>query len=61
MPTPAYQCAIRRFFGMYVTPRRFCKSTLADWQASLTPEMLKPEIEKTQAIMVVYCEGEVIR
>ena len=46
---------------MLCPARRFCKSTLADWQASLTPEVLKPEMEKVQPIMVVYCEGEIKR
>lgn len=40
---------------------RFCNSMLADWKASLTPETLKPEVEKVQPIMVVYFEGEIHR
>lgn len=40
---------------------RFCNSTLADWKASLTPDALKPEVEKVQPIMVVYFEGEIHR
>lgn len=41
--------------------RRFCNSQLADWKASLTPEPLKPEVERVQPIMVVYFEGEIHR
>ncbi len=40
---------------------RFCHSTLADWKASLTPETLKPEVDKANPIMVVYFEGEIHR
>ncbi|GAX77690.1 hypothetical protein CEUSTIGMA_g5133.t1 [Chlamydomonas eustigma] len=40
---------------------RFCNSTLADWKASLTPDTLKPEVERVQPIMVVYFEGEIHR
>ena len=40
---------------------RFCDSQLADWKASLTPEPLKPEVERVQPIMVVYFEGEIHR
>lgn len=40
---------------------RFCTSPLADWKASLTPEGLKPEVQKVQPIMVVYFEGEIHR
>ena len=40
---------------------RFCNSALADWKASLTPETLKPEVEKVQPVMVVYFEGEIHR
>lgn len=40
---------------------RFCNSELADWKASLTPESLKPEVQKVQPIMVVYFEGEIHR
>ena len=41
--------------------RRFCNSTLADWKDSLTPEAIKPEMEKVQPIMVVYGNGEIHR
>lgn len=40
---------------------RFCSKTLADWKSSLTPENLKPEVQKVQPIMVVYFEGEIHR
>jgi hypothetical protein len=40
---------------------RFCNSTLADWKASLTPENLKPDVQRVQPIMVVYFEGEIHR
>lgn len=40
---------------------RFCHSNLADWKASLTPENLKPEVQRVQPIMVVYFEGEIHR
>ncbi|KAL6759150.1 hypothetical protein V8C86DRAFT_1787232, partial [Haematococcus lacustris] len=40
---------------------RFCQSPLSDWKASLTPEALKPDVERVQPIMVVYFEGEIHR
>lgn len=41
--------------------RRFCNSPLADWKASLTPDSLKPEVQRVQPIMVVYFEGQIHR
>uniref|UniRef100_A0A7S0RQR2 RING-CH-type domain-containing protein n=1 Tax=Chlamydomonas leiostraca TaxID=1034604 RepID=A0A7S0RQR2_9CHLO len=43
------------------TTCRFCNNQLADWKASLTPEALRPEVQKVQPIMVVYFEGEIHR
>ncbi|EFJ46303.1 hypothetical protein VOLCADRAFT_46480, partial [Volvox carteri f. nagariensis] len=40
---------------------RFCQSNLADWKASLTPENLKPDVQRVQPIMVVYFEGQIHR
>mmetsp|Transcript_19037 Transcript_19037/g.32574 ORF Transcript_19037/g.32574 Transcript_19037/m.32574 type:complete len:591 (-) Transcript_19037:575-2347(-) len=40
---------------------RFCNSALDDWKDSLTPDVLKPEVDRVQPIMVVYFEGEIHR
>ncbi|KXZ51012.1 hypothetical protein GPECTOR_14g253 [Gonium pectorale] len=40
---------------------RFCQCNLADWKTSLTPENLKPEVQRVQPIMVVYFEGQIHR
>ncbi|PNH05678.1 hypothetical protein TSOC_008028 [Tetrabaena socialis] len=40
---------------------RFCHCDLADWKVSLTPDNLKPDVQRVQPIMVVYFEGQIHR
>lgn len=63
---PRLSCGCRLwnlyFRPVTLTPAcRFCKKSLLDWKDSLTPEVLKPEVDRVQPIMVVYFEGEIHR
>ncbi len=70
LPPHLYSCPLLLqalnigIWGPHCVPRhycRFCNNNLADWKTSLTPEALKPEVQKVQPIMVVYFEGEIHR